>query len=110
MDELNALNELKTALVELKTQMARNSNNNRSSAIVQSGGPMWVCVLLVAVALTYALAKDGSRSDVVVQQQAQIAALTRKVDRLEDYETTAYMLFPEFRKQIEQSLNKRKEK
>lgn len=45
-----------------------------------------------------------------VQARVDRAVIQRKLDRIEDYQTTSYMLLPELRKQIEASLNKRKPK
>lgn len=42
------------------------------------------------------------------QTQSALSVMQRKLDRIEDYQTTSYMLLPELRKQIEESLNKRK--
>lgn len=108
-DQRQTLEELIAALRELATLHRAGVSVGSPSAGVyqQSSAPMWVCVLLVAVTMAYTVAKDDNRTDAVVQQAAQIAVLSRKVDRLEDYETTAYMLFPDFRKAIEADIQKR---
>lgn len=104
-------------ILRLLPYAAPRTNNSEAHVHPQpSTAPMWVCVVLVAAAVSYTLAGDANRrdadagrSDALVQQAAQIAVLSREVDRLEDYETTAYMLFPEFRKAIEADIQKRKQ-
>jgi len=44
------------------------------------------------------------------QAKVDLAVMQRKLDRIEDYQTTSYMILPELRKQIEASLSKRKPK
>lgn len=108
MDEIKALNELKDAIVDLKQMIVkgRGDSSSRASATVQSSAPMWVCVVMVALLLGYSFAKDGDKENVIVQQQAQILRLERKIDRIEDYQLTTYMLVPDLRKQVEKKTNK----
>lgn len=70
---------------------------------------MWICVVIVAVALGYAFSKDGEKDIVIVQQQAQILRLERKLDRVEDYQLTTYMLIPDLRKLVENKTNKKED-
>lgn len=84
------------------------TGDSSAKVVQQSSAPMWVCVVIVAVAITWAAGKDGGKAEAIIQQQAQMAVMQRKIDRVEDYQTTSYMLLPELRKQIEESLNKRK--
>lgn len=109
-NRMAALEGQMTELKELITNGPPGIKTGDSSANVvqQSSAPMWVCVVLVAVALTWATSKDGGKAEVIVQQQAQMAVIQRKLDRVEDYQLTSYMLLPELRKQIEENLNKRK--
>lgn len=101
-----ALEGQMTELKELITNGPPGIKTGDSSAKVvqQSSAPMWVCVVLVAVALTYALSKNEGRNGVIVQQQAQMAVIQRKLDRVEDYQMTTYMLLPKLREEVEKNL------
>lgn len=108
----NRMAALEGQMAELKELITNGpvikTGDSSAKVVQQSSAPMWICVVLVAVALTWATSKDGGKAEVIVQQQAQIAVLQRKLDRVEDYQLTSYMILPELRKQIEENLNKRK--
>lgn len=107
-DEADALHALSESLKAVRDEMRRDRGiTSRSNVSVQNGAPMWVCVVIVAGSLGYAFSKDGDRSDVIVQQQAQIMRLEHKLDRVEDYQLTTYMLVPDLRKLVEQKANKK---
>lgn len=74
------------------------SSGNETHVHVTASGTTTIVAIVVALVT----------SILYLQQTTQIAVLQRKVDRMEDYQLTSYMLLPELRKQIEENLNKRK--
>lgn len=109
-DEAAALQDLGDSLKEVRNEIrARPASGPRASATVQSSAPMWVCVVAVAGLIGYSLAKDGEKDSVLIQQQAQILRLERKLDRVEDYQLTTYMLIPDLRKLVETKANEKEQ-
>lgn len=74
-------------------------NSSQSHVTVTSGTTTVVVCIVVAVASVF----------LSLSQAARIATLERKLDRIEDYQMTTYMLVPGLREQVEKAINARKE-
>lgn len=86
-----------TRPAEPEVAQSRSSGNETHVHVTASGTTTIVAIVVALVT-----------SILYLQQTTQIAVLQRKVDRMEDYQLTSYMLLPELRKKIEENLSKRK--
>lgn len=106
MDKLTRLGEKVDAAV-LKFQETRpqepevassRSSGNETHVHVTASGTTTIVAIVVALVT----------SILYLQQTTQISAMQRKLDRMEDYQLTSYMILPELRHKIEENLSKRK--
>lgn len=74
-------------------------NSSQSHITVTSGTTTVAVCLVIALASVF----------LSISQAARISTLERKLDRIEDYQMTTYMLVPGLRDQVEKAINARKE-
>lgn len=78
----------------------RDSTNTSTNTITFAHGTTTVVVCIVVAVASVFLS---------LSQAARIATLERKLDRVEDYQMTTYMLIPGLREQVETAIKARKE-
>lgn len=116
------VDQIKKAILERGERTINHGEGPQQVTKVIFGGTGWVspilCIGAMVIAWGLTISQSGQvktqASQIAVQQQqiaaqqAHINQLVRRLDRVEDYQLTSYMLLPELRKQIEANLNKRK--
>jgi len=94
----NSVNEIK----ETVERMATNHTGNQNvTSVNNSDGKTatWVVLVLAAAVLGWNIAQMG-----------QIADLKTQVRRLEDYQTTTYILVPKLRELVDEQIARKQEK
>lgn len=84
------------------------SGTQQVTQVTNSGDRTATWVLLAATALVLGI--NLGQRDTISVQAGQIANLQRQVDRVEDYQTTTYLLIPKLREEVEKALKQREER